>query len=141
MADKVQFELVSPEKILVSEEVDMVVVPGEEGNFGVLPNHAPIISALRPGTIGIYDNDAVAERIFVAAGFVEVTPTRCTVLADEANRLVSIDRAWAEAELAKWTAEVAGLRGVPAEAAEIAAGEKALAVAAARVSALALIAH
>jgi F-type H+-transporting ATPase subunit epsilon len=141
MADKVKFELVSPEKVLVAEEVDMVVVPGEEGNFGVLPNHAPVIAALRPGTIDIYDNDTVAERIFVAAGFVEVTPTRCTVLADEATRLVSIDRADAEAELAKWTAEVATLRGGPAEAADIAAGEKALAVATARINALALIAH
>ncbi len=99
MADKVKFELVSPEKILVSEEVDMVVVPGAEGNFGVLPNHAPLISSVRPGVIDIYTNGGVSERIFIAGGFAEVTPLRCTVLADEALQISAIDKAKAEAEL------------------------------------------
>ena len=62
----------------------MVVVPGTEGNFGVLPGHAPLISTIRPGTIDIYEGNAIAERIFVAGGIAEVTPERCTVLADEA---------------------------------------------------------
>ena len=84
MADKVQFELVSPERLLVSEAVDMVVVPGSEGDFGVLPGHAPFISAVRPGVIEVYEGNTVTERIFVAGGFAEVTPERCTVLADEA---------------------------------------------------------
>ncbi|MEM8827701.1 MAG: F0F1 ATP synthase subunit epsilon, partial [Pseudomonadota bacterium] len=55
MADKVNFELVSPERLLLSEEVDMVIVPGAEGDFGVLGDHSPVISTVRPGTITVYD--------------------------------------------------------------------------------------
>src|SRR5579872_2823305 len=93
MADKVKFELVSPERLLLSQDVAMVVVPGGEGNFGVLPGHSLLISTVRPGVIDVYENNAVTERIFVAGGFAEVTPERCTVLADEAVPLSSIDRA------------------------------------------------
>ncbi len=95
----VQFELVTPEQLLVSRDVDMVVVPGTEGNFGVLPGHSPLISTIRPGTIDIYEGNAIAERIFVAGGLAEVTPERCTVLADEALPPDALDRAQLEAEL------------------------------------------
>ncbi len=95
----VQFELVTPERLLVSREVDMVVVPGTEGNFGVLPGHAPLISTIRPGTIDIYEGRNVTERIFVVGGIAEVTPARCTVLADEAMPPESLDRATLEVEL------------------------------------------
>jgi F-type H+-transporting ATPase subunit epsilon len=95
----VQFELVTPEQLLVSRAVDMVVVPGTEGNFGVLPGHSPLISTIRPGTIDIYEGNRIAERIFVAGGLAEVTPERCTVLADEAAPPESLDRAQLEAEL------------------------------------------
>jgi F-type H+-transporting ATPase subunit epsilon len=99
MLDRVQFELVSPERLILSTEVEMVVVPGTEGNFGVLPGHAPLISTIRPGTIDIYEGGAVTERIFVVGGIAEVTPERCTVLADEAMAPDSLDRAAIEAEL------------------------------------------
>jgi len=99
MADKVEFELVSPERLLLSEPVDMVVVPGAEGDFGVLPRHAPMISTLRPGVIRIYDGREVKERIFVAGGFAEVTAERCTVLAEEAVRVADIDTAAVDQEL------------------------------------------
>ena len=93
MADgKVEFELVSPERLLLSEPVDMVVVPGSEGDFGVLPRHAPLISTVRPGVIAVHDGGQVTARIFVAGGFAEVTPERCTVLADEAVSLDQADR-------------------------------------------------
>ena len=95
----VQFELVTPERLIVSRDVEMVVVPGTEGNFGVLPGHAPFISTIRPGTIDIYQGNAITERIFVAGGLAEVTPERCTVLADEAVPPESLDRAQLEAEL------------------------------------------
>jgi len=95
----VQFELVTPEQLLVSRNADMVVVPGTEGNFGVLPGHSPLISTIRPGTIDIYEGNAIAERIFVAGGLAEVTPERCTVLADEAMPPEDLDRAQLEAEL------------------------------------------
>ena len=99
MADKINFELVSPQRLLVSEAVDMVVVPGTEGDFGVIAEHAPLISTVRPGTITVYQGDDVSERIFVAGGFAEVTGERCTVLAEEAEPLGDIDRAAVESQL------------------------------------------
>ena len=99
MPDRVQFELVTPERLLLSEAVEMVVVPGTEGNFGVLPGHALLISTIRPGTIEVYEGRTVTRRIFVAGGFAEVTPERCTVLADEAMAPDALDRAAIEAEL------------------------------------------
>ena len=99
MADKVEFELVSPERILVSQGVDMVVVPGEDGDFGVLPGHALFLSGVRPGVIEIYDGDKISDRIFVAGGFAEVTGERCTVLAEEAVNLVEVERTTVEARI------------------------------------------
>ena len=84
MPDPFTFDLVSPEKLLLSEYVEMVVVPGAEGDFGVLIGHAPLISALRPGVIDTYAGTKVEKRIFVAGGFAEVIGERCTVLAEEA---------------------------------------------------------
>jgi F-type H+-transporting ATPase subunit epsilon len=99
MPDRVQFELVTPERLLLSEMVEMVVVPGTEGNFGVLPGHAPLISSIRPGTIDVYEGQTVARRIFIVSGIAEVTPERCTVLADEALPPDELDRGAIEAEL------------------------------------------
>ena len=99
MADRVQFELVTPERLLLSEMVEMVVVPGTEGNFGVLPGHAPLISSIRPGTIDVYEGQTIARRIFVVSGIAEVTPERCTVLADEALPPDELDRGAIEAGL------------------------------------------
>jgi F-type H+-transporting ATPase subunit epsilon len=65
--------------------------------FGVLPRHTPMISNVRPGVLKVYENGQVTDRIFVAGGFAEVTPTRCTVLADEAAPVAEIDRSAAEA--------------------------------------------
>lgn len=96
MADKVEFELVSPEKLLTSQPVDMVVVPGSEGDFGVLAGHSPMISTVRPGVIDVYEGDRIVDRVFVAGGFAEVTETRCTVLAEEAVPVAEIDRAKVE---------------------------------------------
>jgi len=106
----VQFELVSPERLIVSAEVDMVVVPGTEGNFGVLPGHSPLISTIRPGTIDIYQGGAVAERIFVVSGIAEVTPERCTVLADEAMTPSDLSRTEAERELQTIESNLPSLR-------------------------------
>ncbi len=99
MADKVEFELVSPERLLVSQGVDMVVVPGEDGDFGVLPGHALFLSGVRPGVIEIYDGDKISDRIFVAGGFAEVTGERCTVLAEEAVNLAEVERTTVEARI------------------------------------------
>lgn len=99
MAEKLRFELVSPERLLLSEEVEMVVVPGVEGDFGALPRHAPFLSMVRPGIIEVYNGRQVTSRLFVAGGYAEVTPERCTVLADVAMALGEIDRGNVEAEL------------------------------------------
>ena len=96
---KVDFELVSPERLLVSQPVDMVVVPGGEGDFGVLPGHAPLISTVRSGVIEIYEGSAVTDRIFVAGGFAEVTAERCTVLAELAMPVAEIDATRTEQQL------------------------------------------
>ncbi len=100
MADnKVEFELVAPERLVLAVAADMVVVPGAEGNFGVLPGHSLLISTVRPGVIDIYEGNAIKERIFVAGGIAEVTPERCTVLASEAIALADIDRAAVDARI------------------------------------------
>ena len=90
MADKLHFDLVSPEKRLFAGEVDMVVVPGEEGDFGVLPDHAPVMSAIRPGAITVH-NEGDTTRTFILGGFAEVTPAGLTVLAAEAIDLATLD--------------------------------------------------
>src|SRR5947208_341941 len=110
MADRVQFELVTPERLIVSTEVEMVVVPGTEGNFGVLPGHSPLISTLRPGTVDIYENRVITERIFVASGIAEVTPDRVTVLADEAMAPDALDRAALDRELTEIEGNLPSLR-------------------------------
>ena len=130
--DKVEFELVSPERLLLSEPVDMVVVPGAEGDFGVLVRHAPMISAVRPGVIRVFEGAEVRDRIFVAGGFAEVTPARCTVLAEEAIPVGDIDAAAIEAELKDLREDAADAKSDEARAAieaRIAAQEAKLAFA------------
>lgn len=99
MAEKIQFELVSPAKLLVSSAVDMVVVPGTEGDFGALPRHAPLIATVRPGVIDVHDAGKVSNRIFVAGGFAEVNEERITVLAEEAIPVAELTAAQAEERL------------------------------------------
>lgn len=91
MADKLHFNLVSPEKELFSGDVDMVEAPGVEGAFGVLPNHAPFMSVLAPGVVKV-KNGADEKRIFVRGGFAEVTPLGLTILAEEAINVVDLSR-------------------------------------------------
>jgi F-type H+-transporting ATPase subunit epsilon len=99
MAEHIQFELVSPERLLLSQPVEMVVVPGVEGDFGVLPGHAPLVSSVRPGVIAVFEGSQVKQRIFVAGGFAEVTAERCTVLAEQAMPVGDIDRAAVEGDI------------------------------------------
>ena len=98
MADKLHFALVSPERELFNGEVDHVVVPGSEGEFGVLPNHAPVMSVIKPGALRVIDG-GVERRIFVNGGFADVTPDGLTVLAEEAIDVTDIDAAALEQQL------------------------------------------
>jgi F-type H+-transporting ATPase subunit epsilon len=93
MADKIHFDLVSPERLLLSEDVDMVTLPGSEGEFGVLAGHAPVISTLRPGVIQVQGGSTPDLKLFVRGGFAEVDQTKVTVLAEEAIPLAEFDLA------------------------------------------------
>lgn len=97
----ISLEIVSPEKLLLSRPVDMAVIPASEGDMGVLEGHTPMIVMLRGGTIDLYEGDRVTDRLFVNGGFAEVTPERCTVLANEAVPLAELNRAEAERQLAE----------------------------------------
>jgi F-type H+-transporting ATPase subunit epsilon len=110
MAETTQFELVTPERLLLSEQVEMVVVPGSEGLFGVLPRHAPFLSTLKPGVLEVYEGGKVKERIFVAGGFAEVTPERLTVLAERAVAVGDIDRAAVEQRIKDLRDDVAAAK-------------------------------
>ena len=96
MAEQLTFELVSPERLLFSTDVEMVVVPGDEGDFGVLAGHAPLVSTVRSGVIDVYGSDSISDRIFVAGGFAEVVAGRCTVLAEEAINLKEVEKSAVE---------------------------------------------
>lgn len=95
----VSLEIVSPEKLLLAAEVDMVVIPAAEGDMGVLGGHSPMIVALRGGLISLYQGNQVTQRLFVASGFAEITPERCTVLADAAVPPAELSRAAAQTKL------------------------------------------
>ncbi len=93
MAELLKFELVSPEKLLMSADVQSVVIPGAEGDFGVFVNHAPVLSTMRPGIVDITAADGKNERIFVRGGFAEVNPKGLTVLAEQAVNMDEMDAA------------------------------------------------
>jgi F-type H+-transporting ATPase subunit epsilon len=121
MADTFKFELVTPERMLMSQDAARVVIPGMEGRFTVLPGHAPVISALRPGVIELSLADGQTARIFAKGGFAEVDAAHVTVLAERAWDVEHLDQAviaselvTAEAELAAATSDTARLAAVSA---------------------------
>ncbi len=101
------FTLVSPEKVLFDQEVSMVVIPGLEGDIGVLPHHAPLLTLLRPGVITVYEEEKILVRIFVEGGFSEITSERCVALVPAATSLEAIDRAALEIEIKNLLEDVA----------------------------------
>jgi F-type H+-transporting ATPase subunit epsilon len=106
MAEKIVFELVSPERVITAADRDMIVLPGSEGDFAVLAGHQPVIARLRPGLIATFDADRPIERIFVTGGFAEFSADRLTVLVEQAEAESAIDRAALPALLASAAAEV-----------------------------------
>ena len=96
-----QLELVSPEKLLLSRAVEMVVFPAAEGEMGVLAGHAPMIVALRGGVISVREGGKVTEQLFVAGGFAEVASDRVTILAEEATPLSSLSKSAAQLRLSE----------------------------------------
>jgi F-type H+-transporting ATPase subunit epsilon len=107
MADPFKFDLVSPERLLLSEEVESVMVPGTEGYFTVLAHHAPLISTLKPGLVEVKGLSGETEKFFVRGGFADVTPSGLTLLAEQAIRLADLDAAMLEREMRNLEEDVA----------------------------------
>lgn len=95
MAEKLNFELVSPERKLVEKPVRMAVIPGEEGEMGIGSDHTSLVVSLQPGSVRLYegDNDKDYMHIFIAGGFADISGTQCTVLAEEAFMVRDFDKA------------------------------------------------
>lgn len=112
--DKLKFDLVAPERLLMSAEVDMVAVPGSDGDFGVLPGHAPVMSTLRPGVVDVDGVDdgrgGGTRRFYVRGGFAEVTPEGLTVLAEDSVPLDELDAAALDQEIKNAEEDVADAR-------------------------------
>jgi F-type H+-transporting ATPase subunit epsilon len=133
MAATTLFELVSPERLFFSQPVEMVVVPGTEGDFAAMPGRMPAIATVRPGVIVIFEDGKPKERIFVAGGFAEMNEESCTVLAEEAELVSDLSLQEAESRLAGATEAYGNI--LTASESEKAAIETELAVATARVAA------
>jgi len=116
-------EIVSPERLLFSDQAELAEIPAAEGDIGVLPGHAPMILALRGGVIRVHRGGSVTHRLFVAGGFAEVTAERCTVLADEAIPVEELSADQARARIAEAEAAYAEA----ARGADVAARERAMA--------------
>ncbi|MBK6895354.1 MAG: ATP synthase F1 subunit epsilon [Alphaproteobacteria bacterium] len=92
MSRTIHFDLVSPEKKLVSEDVHMAVIPGDEGVFGVMAGHCSLVASLSPGVVKLYKDDkGTARKIFIAGGFADVTAAKCSILAEEAIPVEELD--------------------------------------------------
>ncbi len=100
MADKMQFDFVSPERRLASNEVDRVAIPGMEGDMTALPNHAPFLTTLRPGIVAAHDGGTVTEYV-VTGGFAEISPAGTTVLAEEAVLRGDVTKDWLDSKISE----------------------------------------
>ncbi len=90
---KISFDLVSPENLIFNDEVGMIIVPGKDGDIGVLPGHSKLLSSLRPGRVMIYGEDKnLLKSFFVSGGFAEVNPEKCIVLAESVDEISSLDK-------------------------------------------------
>jgi F-type H+-transporting ATPase subunit epsilon len=89
----ISFDLVAPEKLLFNDDVEMIIVPGKDGDIGILPGHSKVLSSLRPGRIMIYgENKTLLKSFFVTGGFVEINSEKCIVLAEEVNEMSSLNK-------------------------------------------------
>ena len=90
---KISFDLVSPEKLIFTDDVGMIIVPGKGGDIGVLPNHSKLLSSLRPGKIMVYgESKNLIKSFFVSGGFVEINSAKCIVLAENAADINDLDK-------------------------------------------------
>jgi F-type H+-transporting ATPase subunit epsilon len=110
MVDKIAFDLVSPERLLLSDAADMVTIPGTEGYMGVKAGHSPVISTLRPGTITVQGASAGDARYFIRGGFAEITAGKLTVLAEEAIPLAEVNVAMLDQRIRDTEEDVAAAK-------------------------------
>ena len=97
---KISFDLVSPEKLISSDEVGMIIVPGKDGDLGVLPGHSKLVSSLRPGRVMVYGEDKnLLKSFFVSGGFAEVNPEKCILLAESVDEVSALDKSSIEKEI------------------------------------------
>ena len=100
MDNKIAFDLVSPEKLLFNDEVGMIIIPGKDGDIGVLPGHSKLLSSLRPGRIMVYgEGKKLLKSFFVSGGFVEINPQKCIVLGEEVHEMTSLDKVEIEKQI------------------------------------------
>ena len=96
----ISFDLVSPESLIFNDEVGMIIVPGKDGDFGVLPGHSKVMSSLRPGRVMVYGEDKnLLKAFFVSGGFAEVNPEKCIVLAESVDEINSLEKSSIEKEI------------------------------------------
>jgi F-type H+-transporting ATPase subunit epsilon len=98
---QISLEIISPEKLLLARPVDMVVIPGTEGDLGILPGHSKLITGLRGGLVDIYENGKITDRFFVSGGFAEITEEHCAVLADDITKQSDLNPSVAAESLEK----------------------------------------
>ncbi len=97
---KISFDLVSPENLIFNDEVGMIIVPGKDGDIGVLPGHSKLISSLRSGRVMVYgENKDLLKSFFVSGGFAEVNPEKCIVLGETVEEMNSLDKNSIEKEI------------------------------------------
>lgn len=97
---KISFDLVSPENLIFNDEVGMIIVPGKDGDLGVLPGHSKVMSSLRPGRIMVYgEGKNLLKSFFVSGGFAEVNPEKCIVLAESVEEINTLEKSVIEKEI------------------------------------------
>ena len=97
---KIFFDLVSPENLIFNDQVGMIILPGKDGDMGILPGHSKIISSLRPGRVMVYSEDkTLLKSFFVSGGFAEINPEKCIVLAESVNEMSDLDKSSIETEI------------------------------------------
>ena len=96
----ISFDLVSPENLIFNDEVGMIIVPGKDGDFGVLPGHSKVMSSLRPGRVMVYgEGKNLLQSFFVSGGFAEVNPEKCIVLAESVDEINTLEKSTIEKEI------------------------------------------
>ena len=96
----ISFDLVSPESLIFNNDVGMIIIPGKDGDLGVLPGHSKVISSLRPGRVMVYgEGKSLVKSFFVSGGFAEINPEKCIVLAESVNVMSELDKSLVEKEI------------------------------------------